>query len=259
MSSSTKTQKENKRLRNVYDSLEKYREVGEVIKDYHDDQFYVPRSNYGPGGKLLSPGVFRAKYIATPKWERMEELKKDYAKYLKQGPLDRDNIKVKYDLTDKELDLLIERRNQFELMEFDTWLAHTFKPDNPRTNRMLKKHAPGYYKRRKEQLKLVREYQNKIADIRMFGPKNEADLAFMFWYDQGLTTPMDQERGPHMKFTGPNDLDDNQKTPNMDHISNFAQHTRDSYNTEHPMRAYAIDNDPNNVLTNLGQERFQYR
>jgi len=246
--SSDKTKKQNRHLRGAYDSLEKYREVGEVIADFHGASDYNPRTNYGEDMGLLGPGVFRAKYIATPKWERTEELKKDYARFLKSDLLEAQNIKVKYDLTDKEMELVIQRKNQLDLMGFDSWLAQTFKPDNPRTNRILKKFAPGYYTRRQEQLKLVREYQNKIADIRMFGPKNEDDLAFMYWYDQGLTTPKVQKRGPHEKFV-PGEEDPDEYQP----ISHFGELTRFSYNHENPKR---LHKEPER---NLFTPRFNYK
>ena len=142
---------------------------------------------------------------------------------------------LKYDVTEQEMEGVTQHMYEMELMAMDTWVTQKFQPDNPITNQFLKKYAPAYYQRRLEQLKKVREYQDKITGIRMFGPQNGDDLAFQYWYDKvapDYTAPGVQSRGPHEKFESA----DQDPPPGNLGNSNFGSGT-DTFNHQvHPMR-----------------------
>jgi hypothetical protein len=189
--SSKKTQDEVKRQSKNLDKYLKYADAGEILRDWDRQQKpntapenILYRHNIREGQKR---GTFRASYLSRPESERMEMLRHDYIRSLANDDKHfgkSSNVKVHYDVNDRTMAQYEQHLSELELMDFDQFLIDSFKPDNPLTNKILKKQLPGYYTRRQEQLQKVREYQNKLADIRMFGPRNEDDLLFMYFYDK---------------------------------------------------------------------------
>lgn len=79
----------------------------------------------------------------------------------------------------------LRKRDAMEKADFDDWIMQKFDLSDPAQNRMLQEIAPEQFLRREELIRYKQMLITRMAALRLYGPRSEADLKFEWLVETG--------------------------------------------------------------------------
>lgn len=149
--------------------------VGKARKQY-ENNFFDP-------GVQIQDDTFPAQYYARPESERAIGLKQDYIRHLNDW---HPGLNARYDVTQQEIDALVRRYNEVDLLNFEKHISSWFNVQDPTHQRLINELYPQYFERRLDQIEANLEVQRRIAHLRLLGPRNADDLRFAYFLETGV-------------------------------------------------------------------------
>ncbi len=136
------------------------------------------------GGKGAGEGmnnIFPARYFARKDDEKKVRLLQEYTASLNSDG----RLPTIYAPTENDINVLMRKDAEKELMNFEAFLQNYFDVDNPIHQRLLHDVYPNYFNRRWEVIVDKLEVQKKIAKLKLFGPQTREDVMFMYALHNG--------------------------------------------------------------------------
>jgi len=93
-------------------------------------------------------------------------------------------------LSDKDVQWLLQKRDQMEKAEFDTWIGQKFDMTDPAQVALFKNIAPEYFERRKEVIESQVELQKRVALLKLTGITSMDDLELAWAVETGRLNPV---------------------------------------------------------------------
>lgn len=133
-------------------------------------------------GVQLGEDQFPAQYFARTEADRAVGLKQDYVRSLNQYTPD---LNARYDVSQSEIDALVRRYDELDLINFEKSIATWFDTKDPTHQRLINELYPEYFERRIDQIEANLEVQRKVAHLRLLGPRSKEDLRFAYFLETG--------------------------------------------------------------------------
>lgn len=149
--------------------------VGKERRDYEN--------NFFDTGVTLGDGQFPAQYHARTEAERAIGLKQDYVRHLNEF---KPELNARYDVTQSEIDALVRRYDEVDLINFERHITSWFNIKDPTHQRLINELYPQYFERRLDQIEANLEVQRRIAHLRLLGPRSADDLRFAYFLETGV-------------------------------------------------------------------------
>ena len=152
-------------------SASKLRDQREKYNQFHDP------------GIQVGAGEFPAQYHSRPASDRAVGLKQDYVRHLNEYSPD---LGAKYDVTDSEVDALVRRYSELDLINFERYISAWFDTGDPTHQRLINELYPQYFERRLDQIEANLEVQRRVAHLKLLGPRDADDLRFAYLLETGV-------------------------------------------------------------------------
>ncbi len=124
---------------------------------------------------------FPARYFARKDDEKKVRLLQEYTAALNT----EGRLPTIYAPTEQDMNVLMRKDAEKELMNFENFLQTYFDLDNPIHQKLLDSLYPNYFKRRWEVIVDKLKIQEKIAKLKLLGPQTPEDLMFMYALHNG--------------------------------------------------------------------------
>lgn len=155
--------------------------VEEAENNMKRDEVYLPGGPGKNGEGKAAQNVFPAKYFARKDDEKKVRLLQEYTAALNtQG-----RLPTIYAPTESDMNVLMRKDAEKELMNFEGFLQNYFDVDNPIHQKLLYDLYPRYFERRWDVVKEKLQIQEKIAKLKLMGPQTTEDMMFMYALHNG--------------------------------------------------------------------------
>ncbi len=154
--------------------------------DMRRDEIYVggdgvaDSATRGGQGKPAQ-NVFPAKYFSRKDDEKKVRLLQEYTASLNS----EGRLPTIYAPTENDMNVLMRKDAEKELVNFEGFLQDYFDVDNPIHQKLLFDLYPNYFYRRWEAVEQKLKIQEKIAHLKLFGPQKTEDVMFMYALHNG--------------------------------------------------------------------------
>jgi hypothetical protein len=123
-----------------------------------------------------SQNRFPAKYFSPSEAEKRVRLIQEYTGWLNKEK----SLPTLYQPTQSDIDVLMKKDAEKELLNFESFLQQYFDLDNPLHQKLLLELYPNYFDRRFQVIQEKLKLQERIAHLKLFGPQTKEDIFFMY-------------------------------------------------------------------------------
>lgn len=127
-------------------------------------------------GKANDAGHFPANYFAKKDDEKRVRLVQDYSAWLKDGK----GLNTLYVPTDDDINVLLRKDQEKELLNFETFIQEYFDLSNPIHQKLVRELYPNYFERRLDVIRETLSLQERIAKIKLLGMQTKEDVFFVY-------------------------------------------------------------------------------
>ena len=152
------------------------REVKEVVEGV-EKSFEKP-STAIKAGNPLAPGSFPANYFAKKDDEKRVRLVQDYSRWLRSEA--GGGLKTLYVPTEDDINVLLRKDQEKELLNFETFIQAYFDLSNPIHQKLVRELYPNYFERRLDVIRETLSLQERIAKIKLLGMQTKEDVFFVY-------------------------------------------------------------------------------
>lgn len=152
------------------------KEVKQVVEGV-EKSFEKPASAFKAGDPAAS-GHFPANYFAKKDDEKRVRLVQDYSKWL--GDKDGGGLKTLYVPTEDDINVLLRKDQEKELLNFETFIQEYFDLTNPIHQKLVRELYPNYFERRLDVIRETLTLQERIAKIKLLGMQTKEDVFFVY-------------------------------------------------------------------------------
>lgn len=94
-------------------------------------------------------------------------------------------------LTDRDIEYILQKRDQLEKANFDSWAGQKFDLTDPAQVALFKQICPEYFERRKQVIETQVEIQRRVALLKLLGITSMDDLRLAWAIETGRVKPLD--------------------------------------------------------------------
>ena len=123
----------------------------------------------------LNAGTFPANYFSKKDDEKRLRLVQDYSKTLNVS-----GLPSLYQPTEDDVNVLLRKDQEKELLNFEAFLQNYFDLSNPIHQKLVREIYPNYFERRLEVIRENLNIQEKIAKLKLLGPQTKEDIFFVY-------------------------------------------------------------------------------
>lgn len=152
------------------------KEVKEVLEGV-EKSFEKP-STAIKAGKQGEPGHFPANYFAKKDDEKRVRIVQDYSRWL--GSEAGGGLKTLYVPTEDDINVLLRKDQEKELLNFETFIQEYFDLSNPIHQKLVRELYPNYFERRLDVIRETLSLQERIAKIKLLGMQTKEDVFFVY-------------------------------------------------------------------------------
>lgn len=129
-------------------------------------------------GNPNDAGHFPANYFAKKDDEKRVRLVQDYSRWL--GSKDGGELKTLYVPTEDDVNVLLRKDQEKELLNFETFIQEYFDLANPIHQKLVRELYPNYFERRLDVIRETLSLQERIAKIKLLGMQTKEDVFFVY-------------------------------------------------------------------------------
>lgn len=149
------------------------KEVKQVVEGV-EKSFEKPASAF-KAGDPAARGHFPANYFAKKDDEKRVRLVQDYSKWLGD-----EGLKTLYVPTEDDINVLLRKDQEKELLNFETFIQEYFDLSNPIHQKLVRELYPNYFERRLDVIRETLSLQERIAKIKLLGMQTKEDVFFVY-------------------------------------------------------------------------------
>jgi len=150
------------------------KEVKQVVEGV-EKSFEKPASAI-KAGKADDVGHFPANYFQKKDDEKRVRLVQDYSRWLKSDA----NLNTLYVPTEDDINVLLRKDQEKELLNFETFIQEYFDLSNPIHQKLVRELYPNYFERRLDVIRETLSLQERIAKIKLLGMQTKEDVFFVY-------------------------------------------------------------------------------
>jgi len=150
------------------------KEVKEVVEGV-EKAFEKPSSAI-KAGNAANVGHFPANYFAKKDDEKRVKLVQDYSAWLQHSK----GLKSLYVPTEDDINVLLRKDQEKELLNFETFIQEYFDLSNPIHQKLVRELYPNYFERRLDVIRETLSLQERIAKIKLLGMQTKEDVFFVY-------------------------------------------------------------------------------
>jgi hypothetical protein len=155
------------------------KEIKQVVEGTHE-QFKRPASAIKAGvqdsGSTISNNHFPANYFQSKDDEKRVKLVQEYSAFLK----DKKGLSTLYVPTEDDINVLLRKDQEKELLNFETFIQEYFDLQNPIHQKLVRELYPNYFERRLDVIRETLSLQERIAKIKLLGMQTKEDVFFVY-------------------------------------------------------------------------------
>lgn len=157
------------------------KEIKQVVEGV-EKSFEKPASAI-KAGDPNAKGHFPANFFAKKDDEKRVRLVQDYSAWLgsPQGP----GLKTLYVPTEDDINVLMRKDQEKELLNFETFIQEYFDLSNPIHQKLVRELYPNYFERRLDVIRETLSLQERIAKIKLLGMQTKEDVFFVYGFMNG--------------------------------------------------------------------------
>jgi len=152
------------------------KEVKQVLEGV-EKSFEKPASAI-KAGKPDEVGHFPANYFAKKDDEKRVRLVQDYSRWLRSEA--GGGLKTLYVPTEDDINVLLRKDQEKELLNFETFIQEYFDLSNPIHQKLVRELYPNYFERRLDVIRETLSLQERIAKIKLLGMQTKEDVFFVY-------------------------------------------------------------------------------
>ena len=120
-------------------------------------------------------GHFPANYFAKKDDEKRVRLVQDYSRWLGDT-----GLRTMYVPTEDDVNVLLRKDQEKELLNFETFIQEYFDLANPIHQKLVRELYPNYFERRLDVIRETLSLQEKLAKVKLLGMQTKEDVFFVY-------------------------------------------------------------------------------